>query len=355
MRRDRKFMFGLVIAGGLGLLALLWLRSETGITSRSESSIGQKLEPVATFEVKGLVVSLAFSPDSQTLAVAAGNPNAPGSLSLWHVPDQQVIQTLTDELDNTVWSVAFSPDRQILASGSQDNLIRLWRVPDGQLLASWPQTADHTDPKSVARGVQAVAFSPDGQLLASAGVDTVWLWQVADGRLRLTLPDCKPEVAFSPDGQMLATRSQDGQIELWSVADGQKVTAVADPNPGMCPLAFSPDGQLIAACQLKGTINLLRLPEGQIVTSLAGHSGGTTRVVFSSDGKILASSGVDDHLGSGENVQPVSAPRLWQVDTGQSVQTFRASTGFIRGLALSPDGQWLASGSGAVVHLWQVK
>src|SRR5262245_40874199 len=110
---------------------------------------------------------------------------------------------------------------------------------------------------------------------------------------------------------MLATRSQDGQIKIWSVVDGQEVTAIADPNPGLCPLAFSPSDQLIASCQHNGTIKLLRLSEGQVVSSLDGHAGGTTRVVFSPDGKILASSGVDDKQGSGEIVQPISAPRLW--------------------------------------------
>ena len=71
---------------------------------------------------------------------------------------------------------------------------------------------------------------------------------------------------------------------------------------------------------------------------------------------MLASNGVDDQTGSGEVVQPVSAPRLWGLDTGQSVQRFKTSTGFIRGLAFSPDGQWLASGGmDAVVYLWAMK
>jgi glucose/arabinose dehydrogenase len=347
MRRNQKFLLWFTIVGGFGLLALLaW----------QNSSIGQKLEPAATFQTNGLVVALAFSPDGQTLAVAAGNPNARGNISLWHLPDRRLIQSLAAEDNNTVWGVAFSPDGQTLASGSQDNRIRLWRVRDGQLLTSWQQPTNPTDPKTVARGVRAVTFSPDGHLLASAGVDTVWLWQVADGSLRLTLPNSKPEVAFSRDGQMLATRSQDGQIKLWSVADNHEVTAIADPDPGLCPLAISPTDQLIASCQRNGTIKLLRLPEGQLVSSLDGHAGGTTRVVFSPDGKLLGSSGVDDKRGSGENIQPVSAPRLWRVDTGQSVHTFPASTGFIRALAFSPDGQWLASGSTeSVVSLWRMQ
>ena len=68
-----------------------------------------------------------------------------------------------------VYSVAFSPDGQILASGSYDNTVRLWRAADGALL----RTLEHTN------SVWSVAFSPDGQTLASGSWDeTVWLWQI---------------------------------------------------------------------------------------------------------------------------------------------------------------------------------
>ncbi|MCB9098248.1 MAG: WD40 repeat domain-containing protein [Anaerolineales bacterium] len=357
MRRNQKSVIYWAIGGGLGLLALLlWLRPTLLAPTGPKNAAPSTLEPAATVPIEGLVVSLAFSPDSHTLAVAAGNPNAKGSLTLWHLPEMQLSQTLAAEYNKTVWSVAFSPDGQTLATGSQTNQIQLWRVADGERLASWSQPTNPTDPKSVAKGVRAVAFSPDGQYLASAGVDTVWLWDVADGHLLFSMPNREPEVAFSPDGQMLATRSQDGQIDLWSVAERQVVTTIADPDPGLCPLAFSPDGQLIASCQRRGGINLLHLPDGEITVSLEGHSGGTSSVAFKPDGTILASGGVDDQTGSGEVVQPVSAPRLWRPDTGESVQRFKSSIGFIRALAFSPDGQWLASGgTDANVYLWAMK
>ncbi|MCB0212012.1 MAG: WD40 repeat domain-containing protein [Anaerolineae bacterium] len=358
MQRHQKILLWSIIGVIIGLIALLvWFFSPVQFVAvEPESSAPEVLEPTAALPIEGLVVALAFSPDSQTLAVGAGNPRAKGSLTLWHLPEMQLSHTLAAEHDNPIWSVAFSPDGQILATGNQNNHIQLWDVQSGELLDSWQQPTNSSDPKSVGKGALAVAFSPDGQHLASAGVDTVWLWDVTDGSLLLTIPNRESEVTFSPDGQLLATRSQEGQIELWSVAEGQVVTAIADADPGMCPLVFSPNGQLIVSCQRRGSIQLFQLPEGQAAGSLAGHSGGTTRVAFNPDGTILASSGVDDQSGGGENVQPVSAPRLWQLDTGQSVQSFQSSTGFIRALAFSPDGQWLASGgTDSMVYLWAIK
>jgi WD40 repeat protein len=127
MRRHHKFMLWFTIVGGFGLL--VWLRPELVAPFWQNSSIRQKLEPAATFQTNGLVVSLAFSPNGQTLAIATGNPNAKGNISLWRLPDRRLIQTLAAEDNNTVWGVAFSPDGQTLASGSTETEVSLWRMP----------------------------------------------------------------------------------------------------------------------------------------------------------------------------------------------------------------------------------
>src|SRR5215470_17341074 len=117
---------------------------------------------------------------------------------------------------DSVWAVAFSPDGKMLASGSIDKTLKLWDVASHQLLAT---LEGHSD------SVAAVAFSPDGKSLASGSVDkTLKLWDVASRQLLATLEGHSTSVravAFSPDGKTLASGSIDKTLKLWDVASCQ--------------------------------------------------------------------------------------------------------------------------------------
>ncbi|HZO89320.1 MAG TPA: WD40 repeat domain-containing protein [Chthonomonadaceae bacterium] len=114
--------------------------------------------------------------------------------------------------------VAFSPDGQILATASHDATIKLWSVPTGKTLRT---LTGHTD------AIWIVAFSPDGKFLATGSLDdTARLWEVSTGKCLHTLRGhtlSVHSVAFSPDGKLLATGSYDDAIRLWDVATGKVV------------------------------------------------------------------------------------------------------------------------------------
>jgi WD40 repeat protein len=123
---------------------------------------------------KGLVTSVAFSPDGSLLASGGGYGDA--TIKLWRVSDGALVRTLTGHTAE-VRSVSFSPDGRLLASGSWDYTIKLWRVSDGALVRTLTPTGL----------VRSVAFSPDGRLLASGSGGATELWRVSDGALVRTL------------------------------------------------------------------------------------------------------------------------------------------------------------------------
>ena len=243
-----------------------------------------------------------------------------------------------------VRSVAFSPDGQTLASASWDNTIILWDVTTGQPIGQ-PLT-DHRDM------VQSVAFSPDGKMLASASKDnTIILWDVATGQ-----PLGQPltghttwvfSVAFSPDGQTLASGEEDGTIILWDIATRQPLDPpLTGHTAPVYSVAFSPDGQTLASgSEADGTIILWDAATGQSLDPpLTAHTDVVKRAVFNPDGKLLASGSVDKTI------------ILWDVIARQPIgPPLTGHTAPVYDVAFSPDGKTLVSGStdGTIIQ-WDI-
>ena len=137
-----------------------------------------------------------------------------------------------------VMSVAFSPDGQRLASGSNDQTVKIWDSATGKELFTL---------KGHAGWVTSAAFSPDGQRLASASWDqTVKIWDSATGKELLALKghaDRVTSVAFSPNGQRLASGSNDQTVKIWDSATGKELCALKGHAGRVFGVAFSPDGQ----------------------------------------------------------------------------------------------------------------
>ncbi|NKY33537.1 hypothetical protein HGA13_10690 [Nocardia speluncae] len=242
-----------------------------------------------------------------------------------------------------VLSVAFSPDGQTLATGSTDRIVRLWSVANRQQIGE-PLTG-HTS------SIFSVAFSPDGSLLASGSDDkTVRLWSVAN-RQQIDEPltghtSSVSWVAFSPDGHTLATSSYDTTVRLWSVANRQQIDEpLTGHTNGVLSVAFSPDGSLLASGSDDKTVRLWSVANRQQIDEpLTGHTNTVFSVAFSPDGRTLAT-GSDD-----ENI------RLWDPASRQPIdEPFTGHTGCVYSVAFSPDGSLLASGSlDKSVKLWKV-
>ena len=256
--------------------------------------------------------------------------NSAGNTGTW-----RCIHTINAHNDQ-VRSVAFSPDGQLLASGSYDFTIKIRHFHTGEQLPSQPKHLD---------SVLCVAFSADGEILASASYDAkVKLWNPESGTLLRTLHGHKSHVwavSFSPDGKFLASCSADGAIKLWEPKTGKAYGTLARGKSIVQAVTFSPDSQTLASCSYDRTIKLWDLQTGQLRHSLGGNSGPVRALAFSPDGKILASGGYD------------RAIRLRDANTGEPLRSLTGHTGEVWALAFSPDGKLLASGSyDQSIKLW---
>jgi len=144
--------------------------------------------------------------------------------------------------------------------------------------------------------VNSVAFSPDGQYLASGEMFAVKIWRLSDGSLVKTLESSSYSVAFSSDGQLLASQGfGDYTIKLWRVSDWSLAGTLTGPTGSVKSLVFSLDGQFLASAELGDATKIWRVSDGKLVKTLRGHSYlgdlWTFSVSFSPDGQSLASAG----------------------------------------------------------------
>ena len=249
------------------------------------------------------VKSVAFSPDGKILATAGDDK----TIKLWQVETLQEICTLLGHLQ-AVKSVAFSPDGQILASGSWDKTIKLWDVNTGTEICT---LTGHQ------LKVNSVAFSPQGQLLASASYDrTIRLWQIPK-RGEGTLIQNRPcysllstlsghawavlTVAFSPDGQILATGSDDNTIKLWEVNTGQLICTLVGHSWSVVAVAFTADGETLLSASCDKTVKLWRVSTAEEIVTLSGHVDSVSAVAVSKVTQLIASGSRDKTI------------KLWQL------------------------------------------
>jgi WD40 repeat protein len=190
--------------------------------------------PRSSFNIKPNNSYLAFSPDSQTLAVVLGK-----TVKLFKVTDGQEIETIVVKDAD---AILFSPDGKTLyAGGAEGN--NAFDVVTGSQIQSY---GDMT------KGASQIALSPDGSLLVTGGLfdDPMVLWEAAAGRQLRTFAGHKggiTSVAFSPDGKVLVSSAGDVTIKLWDVATGNLLETLVGPTEAASSLAISPDGSTLAS------------------------------------------------------------------------------------------------------------
>ncbi len=287
--------------------------------------------------------ALAFRPDSAVLA-SGGTDQL---VRLWDTKSGQLLATLAGH-QRALQSLAFSPDGQLLASGAEDCTIRVWDVSPYQpgAPATWTEPAH---PLHTLHGhtqmIRALAFHPNGTMLASASADhAARLWDLPTGRLLYTLLGHEHEVnglSFNPDGTILVSSSVDQKAFLWETLTGRALDTLNVYQYTVHCVRFSPDGQMIASSGSDSLIHLWDVQSGALFATLVGHTQLVHDLAFSPDGQYLASAGWDQSV------------RLWDLRSRTTVQQFIGHTNTVTAVAFSRDGAWLASGgTDRTIRLW---
>jgi WD40 repeat protein len=234
-----------------------------------------------------------------------------------------------------VQALAFSPDEQTLATGSWDGTIKLWNLENGSLL--W--AGQHTG------SIHRLVFTPDDRTLVSGGDDAaIRLWDIFTGKHLQTLSGQSSAVyalACSPDGSRLASGSRDQMIWLWDVKRGSYRTALHGHTAIVHALAFTPDSRSLLSGSEDGTIRVWDVERGQCTRVNQGYALTLYDVAWNPDGTRLASAGSDTLV------------TIWERDGRTPPRLLHGHSWIAYGVAWSADGQRLSSsGLDNAIQMW---
>jgi WD40 repeat protein len=294
-----------------------------------------------------------------------------------------------------VRGLAISPHKSAIAA-ARGNRIDVYDAASGKHLRTLADPEIHSPdgkPLAVAHlaPVESLAWSPDGNVLASGSFQAVTLWDARTGQVRSRLggfADRVVALTFSSDGQMLATGggapTEDGEIKIFDVATAKVRTDIKNGHSDtVFGVAFSPDGKTLATCAADKFVKTWEVPSGKFVKAFEGHSHHVLDVGWKADGKLLASAGADNivkvwDFEKGEQARTITGHskqvtrlqfvgnkaefitcsgdqqvRVWNADNGSNPRNFGDTGDYLYALAVSADGSLVAAGGEAgVVRLY---
>ncbi|UBF24245.1 WD40 repeat domain-containing protein [Kovacikia minuta CCNUW1] len=268
-----------------------------------------------------------------------------------NLADSDLAKSVFTETFSQILAVAFSPNGKLLAASDISYEAHVWRVTDGKKLLTC---------KASDGWAWSVAFSPDSCLLASSANGTIHLWDMQTGECIQTICGYTSRVfslAFSPDGCLLASGNEDHEIRIWEIATGDLVAVLSGHTDEVRCVTFNPNGTLLASSSYDRTIKLWD------ISGIRGQkAGGDTETRRHGDMESRAEDKTQSSVLSPQSSVSTQTSRI-QNSPGSSSLTAHASlrtlpghTHWVWSVAFSPDGTTLASSSSdCTLKLWDLR
>ena len=279
------------------------------------------------------VNAVSWSPDCKHIASGAND----NTVRIWDTQSSTCIHILTDHTDR-INSVSWSSNGKQIASSSNDETIKIWDTTTG--------TCMHTLTDHISY-ITSVSWSPnDNQLASGSGDCTIRVWDTTTGTCINILRGHSSfvnSVSWSSDGKHIASSSCDKTVKIWDAQSGTCTHTLTGHTNYIDSISWSPDGNHIASGSLDKTIKIWNINNSTCTHTLKGHTDYVKSVSWSHDSKYIVSSSDDNTI------------RVWDTSTGTCMYTLPGNTHWVNSVSWSPDGKYIASGSNDdTVKLWHI-